>query len=57
MAGGWPESVGGRGESVSISRRAVPRKAQFKGGRSNSVGGIMNLQVAGMTLLVVGAVS
>ena len=35
MAGGWPESVGGRGESVSISKRGKPvdRKAKFEGGR------------------------
>ena len=59
MAGGCPESVGGRRESVSISKRGKPvdRKAKFGGGRANSVACRMNPQMAGVTLLVIGTVS
>ena len=56
MAGGWPDSVGGRGESVSIRERGKPVacKAKLGGGRGNSVGGRMYPYVAGLTLLVEG---
>ena len=59
MAGGWPESIGGRVEYVSISWRGklVARRAKLGGGRGNPVGGRMYPDVAGLTLLVVGAVS
>ena len=59
MAGGLPESVGGRGEYVSISKRGKPvnREAKFGGSRANSVSCRMNPQVAGVTLLVIGTVS
>ena len=52
-------SVGGSSESLSISRRCelVAREAKLGGGRGSSGGGRMNPYVAGVTLLVIGAVS